>query len=66
MTSPHQQALLDNDCLTIPMVAKQLGLDPRTIRRLIKSGALRKIPNLNRSVRITREALDRFKRGGRR
>jgi excisionase family DNA binding protein len=48
--------------LTLEQVSLLLGVSPRTARRLIAAGKLRKLP-LTRAVRIGFEDLERFLRG---
>ncbi len=45
--------------LTIDAVADELDLSPRTVRRLIDDGAL-PVHRIGRSIRISRDDLDRF------
>jgi excisionase family DNA binding protein len=48
--------------LTLEQVAWVVGVSPRSVRRLIALGKLRKLP-LTRAIRISFEDLERFIRG---
>lgn len=46
--------------MTIPEVARELGIAERTVRRWVKAGQLKAIQNIVGRYDITREELDRF------
>ncbi|BDG17780.1 helix-turn-helix transcriptional regulator [Thermus scotoductus] len=48
--------------LTIPEVARALGLSTRTIWKLINEGKLKRVHPTPRSSRVTRESLEAFLR----
>jgi excisionase family DNA binding protein len=48
--------------LTLEQAAWVIGVSPRSVRRLIAAGKLRKLP-LTRAIRISFEDLERFIRG---
>jgi excisionase family DNA binding protein len=49
--------------MTVEDVAAHLRVSTRTVRRMVKSGALEVI-RIGRAVRVTREALEAAKRAG--
>lgn len=51
--------LLDKLALSIPEAAELVGLSQRSIRRLIDSGVIARVPNTDR-VLIARVELDRW------
>jgi excisionase family DNA binding protein len=52
------------DVLKVPEVAADLRVDRKTVYSLIREGELRAL-RMGRTLRITRQALEEFKAGGR-
>jgi excisionase family DNA binding protein len=52
------------DVLKIPEVAADLRVDRKTVYGLIRVGGLRAL-RMGRTLRVTRQALEEFKAGGR-
>ena len=49
--------------LKLDEAADRLQLSRSTVKRLVAQGRLRRIPDLDRTLLITRESVERFERG---
>lgn len=51
-----------NELLSVPQIAKELRVGQSTVRALIKSGTLRRVPDLI-EMRVSRRELERYTSG---